>query len=103
MTKKEKIESLKSILSKAKPVVTKKDNVITKLNFGFRPEIINVPPTNADIEITFENVDEAVSVIRESNHVTNMTEIEMKNDLLKLCHESNIDCNNDFTIRFLTT
>lgn len=102
MTKEDKIEKLRSILSKSKPVIKENSKTVMSINYGFRPEIIRTT-TNSFDTIEFDNIKDAVTVIKESKHITNMTEIEMKNDLMKLCNESNIDCNNHFTIRFLTT
>ena len=98
MTKKEKIERLKSILANAKLVPIE----VRTIKKGFSIEVIQTP-INSSNEIIFDNIDDAVFVIKKSKNITNMSEMDMKDDILKHCDKEEIDPNKEFSIIFSIT
>jgi len=103
MNRSDKIQLLESIFDKAQLVNISKNPTELELVHGFRIETFIYKKDTMPNEFTFENIDDAISIISETRQATNMTLSGMKEKIIELCNSSNIDFNNKLGLRFLVS
>ena len=102
MNREEKIEKLRLVFKKLKTISSPINNLSSKVRFLLNLELLPIP-TNSDNEITFDNIDNAMTLINEVKRLNNSSHNEIKNMILERCNELDIDINSDITIRFITS